>query len=332
MYPKTAPFRDSRSPQRTGSEPTDADVLTQALEFTRRPPPPLGSIPPLRRPIAIPQVTGGIGQPYIRAWAPELESHGISEKEFVEFVDNLNVVTTSNPPLQVLDLVGGVIGFVPYHWAMIAGIAIQATAKLGKAAVSKGRTEMYMTKVNTAFFAPRRLQARIASGDAMAAALHLPPSMPLLAPLTQQNIHMTSQERVIAAVQPYMSFVTLNVPPPTSQTTMLAKMSAKQVEIQTKRREHKVMKQRMKHGIPGSADGPRNGNWSEKMMRLDEKAVEIEQQGGLDHRQQRKLDKLDRKMDKLERKSERKSGKGDKKDKEAKGAQKSLWILIENLD
>ena len=230
------------------NEQTEQDVLDQSLEFIKRspPPPPLSSVPPLPRSIAIPQVTKGRGQAFTRAWAPELYYHGISREAFLSFIDCLNVVSTANPPLQVLNLVGLIIGSVPYHWAHIAGFAIQAAAQLGTAAVSKGRTEMFLDKANAEFFAPRKLHVQIASSEAVTHVLHMPPGTPLVAPLTDETIDMSSQERRIAAIVPYASLLTLDVPPPAEQTTALAKVSAKQIERQGKKVEKKFLKERMK--------------------------------------------------------------------------------------
>ena len=34
--------------------------------------------------------------------------------EFIEFVDNMNIVCTEFAPLQILDVVGSFVGMVPY--------------------------------------------------------------------------------------------------------------------------------------------------------------------------------------------------------------------------
>ncbi|KAJ8060015.1 hypothetical protein OCU04_011626 [Sclerotinia nivalis] len=70
----------------------------------------------------------------------------------LKFIDNLNVVSTANPPLQAVDLVGGAIIMIPHHWAQLAGTGVQAIAKLGT--VSKSRTDTYMQNVNAKFFSP----------------------------------------------------------------------------------------------------------------------------------------------------------------------------------
>jgi len=61
-----------------------------------------------------------------------------------------------------------------------------------------------------------------------------------------ETMSMSSFKRSLLAVRPFCSPMTLDVPPPAPQTTMLAKMSAKQVERQGKKNEQKVMKEREK--------------------------------------------------------------------------------------
>lgn len=111
------PSAPSRSPSPSGQgQPSDDEILDQALEFAAHPPPAYTSIPRLTRPVVVPQISNGIGMPYSRAWAPALLDHGISMEEFVEFIDNLNIVSTGSPPLKVIDAVGGMLG-----WCRITG-------------------------------------------------------------------------------------------------------------------------------------------------------------------------------------------------------------------
>ncbi|KAE8445893.1 hypothetical protein EG329_012672 [Mollisiaceae sp. DMI_Dod_QoI] len=300
--------------------PSDEDLLSEALEFTKH----TASIPShvrrLQSPIAIPQTAPGLGQSFLRAWAPMLQDHNITMTDFLAFVDNLNIVSTANPPLQVLNLAGGIIGMVPHHWAMIAGQVIQTSAQLGTAAVSKGRTEMYMREVNDRMFKPRGMKVSLASTEAMRAVLRIPYDRPILAPLTMEAMRMTTVERVLWELQPYNAVLDLNVPPPAEQTTMLARLSAKQIAAQSKKNQNKILKER------------------EKSMKKDEKRHK---------KDERKERRKDRKHGKRRDSSDDENdvdeevgmspdqrviqGKKGKKDKEEKKAGKLLWILIECL-
>ena len=62
-------------------------------------------------PVVIPQKAPGIKFPFSRAWSPILLDHGVTELEFLQFVDHLNVCKTASPPLQLMNLAGMAVGF-----------------------------------------------------------------------------------------------------------------------------------------------------------------------------------------------------------------------------
>ena len=248
-------------------------------------------------------MTSGRGLPFLRAWAPEVQLNHVTQADFLALIDNLNVVSTANPPLQVLNLAGSMIGMVPYHWASIAGFAIQTTAQLGTAAVSRGRTEVYMKEVNERLFHSRGLQVRIASSDAMRAVLRIPREEPIVVPLDSETMRMSGTDRVLEAVRPFSADLDFNVPEPVQQSSVLAKLSARQVERQGKQNDKKALKEREKA--------------MEKHMKRERKeARRVEKEIGKNG---------------FESVSEFKKEEGGK-EQEAKRAGKLLWILIENLE
>lgn len=88
----------------------DDFILDSALEFTKGP---ISAHPGrLIKPVVVPQVYNGIGTPFARAYSDDLAQCGVSNEEFLQFIDNFNVVATASPPLQVLDLVGNIISFM----------------------------------------------------------------------------------------------------------------------------------------------------------------------------------------------------------------------------
>jgi hypothetical protein len=273
----------------------------------------------------------GRGQSFLRAWAPCLEANSISQTDFLAFIDNLNIVSTANPPLQVLGLAGGFLGMVPYHWAKIAGTAIQVSAQLGAAVVSKSRTDMYMKEVNEKMFKPRGLKVSITSVEAMRRILRILDTQPLLAPLTDETMQMSTLERELLALRDYNAMLDMNVPRPVEQPAMLAKLSARQVEGLAKKNQKKAIK-----------DG-------EKALEKKEKAEkrEAEKRGKKERKEEKRDRKRNRKHSKKGQESEyatddsesdRSSaeviGKDEMKGKlgkEEKSARKVLWIVIENL-
>ncbi|PVH78895.1 hypothetical protein DL98DRAFT_381553, partial [Cadophora sp. DSE1049] len=203
---------------------------------------------PLTKPIVLPQIRKGRTQAFFRAWAPGLQSKGITQSDFLSFIDNLNVVATKSPPLQIVDLAGGIIALVPHAWFNVAGLAVSISAKLGAAAVSKGRTELYLREVNKKLFGPRGLKVSIASTLATREILKVPGSLPKLASLSDETFYINTAERALRAVAPYSAHLELDVPPPTEQSTMLAKVSAKEAASKDRKNHKKVMKKRDKAG------------------------------------------------------------------------------------
>ncbi|KAH7354669.1 hypothetical protein BKA65DRAFT_394888 [Rhexocercosporidium sp. MPI-PUGE-AT-0058] len=308
----------------------DDEILSQALAFTQHPRHIKSHQAPLPNPIAIPQTKPGLAEAYFRAWAPALASRDIGQVEFLAFIDNLNVVATKNPPLQIVDLAGGILGMVPHHWFAFAGMAVQATAKLGTAAVSKGRTELYMREVNKKLFEPRGLKVSIASSLATRKILKVPGSLPKLAPLTDDTFYISTAERVLRLVAPYSAHLDFDVPPPIEQTTIFAKLSARQVASSDKKNHKKMMKKRDKE----VSKSERREKKAER--EADRKERKRERKGRKRGKDSDGSDSShsDNEDERHSRNSSSKIGKGDlkmKKDKEEKGAGKLLWIVIEDI-
>jgi hypothetical protein len=318
---------------------SDQQILDQALSFYKQVsalPPNISSLPLL---IAIPQTIPGGGQAFTRAWVPSLSAHGITQNEFLTFIDGLNIVSTASPPLQVLNLAGNLVGMIPHHIATVAGFAMQTTAQLGTVAVGKGRTEMYMKESNEKFFGPRKLKVAIASREAVGAVLGMPKGGPVLAPLTKDTISMGMVERSVAMMKGFAAELDFNVPPPAEQTTMLAKISAKQIERQVKKNEKKMLKEREKaleNEEKESADilereekekgrqrKDNNSNGESKGEKGQKSRRELKREESRERKERRKERKADRE-------AEKKHGKKGK-DKEAEKAAKLLWILMENI-
>jgi hypothetical protein len=55
----------------------------------------------------------------------------------------------------------------PYHWAVIAGAAMQVGARTAAAVVSKTLTDKYLTHANVTYFAPRSMRVRLMKTEAM---------------------------------------------------------------------------------------------------------------------------------------------------------------------
>ncbi|KAL5329580.1 hypothetical protein ACEPPN_003094 [Leptodophora sp. 'Broadleaf-Isolate-01'] len=283
--------------------PTDDELLSQALAFTQH----QGHVPsqeaPISRPIAIPQTKPGLAEAFNRAWAPDLVPKGIQQADFLAFIDNLNVVATKNPPLQIVDLAGGIISMVPHHWFAIAGMAVQATAKLGTAVVSKGRTELYLREVNKKMFEPRGLKVSIASSLATKEILKVPGTLPKLAPLNDDTFYLSTAERALRIVEPYNKKNHKKIMKARDKAVYKFERREKKAERKTERQERKRERKDRKRG-------------------KDSESSERDQSSSDSEDESHNV------------RPSSKSGKGDikmKKDKEEKKARKLLWIVIENI-
>ncbi|OJJ81800.1 uncharacterized protein ASPGLDRAFT_37624 [Aspergillus glaucus CBS 516.65] len=127
------------------------------------------------KPIAIPAIEPSFDSPFLRAYAPILTAYNLPRESFFTFLDHLNKLITSNPPLQVLDATGGILQSVPIlfplHWL---GSAVSGLANLGSHGVSKSRTDSYIRQANQEIFGPRGLKVEIVKHDALAYIANIP--------------------------------------------------------------------------------------------------------------------------------------------------------------
>ncbi|KAJ7784350.1 hypothetical protein B0H16DRAFT_1296674 [Mycena metata] len=119
-------------------------------------------------PFCAPQTADSFDAPFARGYNAALhDSVGLSQDQLLAFIDGLNLAMTSSPPLRVVNFAGMVIGFVPYHWAIIAGAVMQTAAKTGMHILSKTLTDRYLRAANLRLFKPRGLIVRLCTTAAM---------------------------------------------------------------------------------------------------------------------------------------------------------------------
>jgi hypothetical protein len=130
-----------------------------------------------KKPIAIPAIDPySSHSPFLRAFPPILrQSHNLPRESFLPFLDNLNKVIAESPPLEVLDVTGGILRSVPIlfplHWI---GAAVSELAQKGSSGVSKSRTDSLIRQANKEIFGPRNLRIEIARLDALAHIAQVP--------------------------------------------------------------------------------------------------------------------------------------------------------------
>ncbi|KAL2026677.1 hypothetical protein VTO58DRAFT_102657 [Aureobasidium pullulans] len=245
----------------------------------------------LAQPVVIPQIAPGTA-PFTRAYSPYLASLGIDMSTFIIFLDTLNIALSPIPPLQILDLAGGIVGMVPHHIPALIGGGLQASAKIAGAVTSKTRTNAVLDRANEEMFGVRGLKVEILGTDEVKRRVGI--TGQLLQDLDEESSAMNVQQRRLGALRPYTAPLSFDVPASEQQGNTIDRLSAAQLKRQIAKAEERALEQRKKDGK--KAD--------------------------------RKFEKEERKREKDRRKGKEEKQKSTKKDKESKAAEKLLWLFI----
>lgn len=262
-------------------------------------------------PIAIPQMTKGRGMPFMRLNSPVLQEHGISEPEFIEFIDTLNIVSAASPPFKILDLAGGIIGMVPHHWAQLTSNILKLTAMGGTAIISKSRTDAFIQEANQRIFGPKGLRACLITTAALIPSIKFPTQKAITLPLTL-DIPLESQpsfhNRLLQGLKGYVSQTEVTrLPSKKEDISVIDQMSAKQVA----RDIEKIDKQMFK-------DTEKQVKKLKKNHEPWKPSLEDEASGGTISKPPVRSRSLDRKMRKVEHDIEKVNKKASRKMKEAR--------------
>ena len=128
----------------------------------------------LHIPIAIPAANASLGTPFLRAYPPILKAYNTSPELFLQVLDDSNRATAASLPLQVLGLVGDLVGFIPLAAAQIVGASVSTATKVGTVAMSKGRAELSIQCVNRTILNPGGFKVEVAKLDAVAKTTGMP--------------------------------------------------------------------------------------------------------------------------------------------------------------
>ncbi|KAF2967596.1 hypothetical protein GQX73_g5984 [Xylaria multiplex] len=222
-------------------EPTSTTSLGSVIQVSEShildlatasfPPVPEGiDLPSLPKPVLIPRLDPGGSIPFARAWATELNDHAIAKEDFVAFIDNLNIVITPNVAFRVLQVTGFAAGLVPYDIAEGIGAALEGIAILGTVAMNYKRTKDYLSLMNEKYFHPRKLHIKVIGTTRLKKLFELDNKDPCLAPLTEDTLELTSQERCLRYLSQYSCELSFDVPAPSPATTTLAKITAWEIK------------------------------------------------------------------------------------------------------
>ncbi|KAF7193165.1 hypothetical protein HII31_05509 [Pseudocercospora fuligena] len=213
-------------------------------------------------PIVLPQTTksfrGAFYSPFLRAYAPELKQHDISESDFLTVLDGLNECWVANPVFQGLGLAGGIMQqFYGVHIVQWVGIGVQTAAGVGSAATSFARTRAFVKAVNADLFHPAGLQLHVRKTKDMmqdvghgAERLELPPlededdldRTAVSEAASTDNIQISQNDvrmRRIRALEGYVMPLNFDVPEAGSPDNLLKKMGNAQAKRLAKKQQKK---------------------------------------------------------------------------------------------
>ncbi|KAI0548176.1 hypothetical protein F4679DRAFT_551530 [Xylaria curta] len=302
----------------------------------------------LQKPVIIPATAASLGSPFLRAFPPSLEAFQIQRGEFLEVLDGLNRVAVQSPPLQVLGIVGDVIGVVPEGTAQAIGLTLKVAADVGRVALSKGATEAYLRKVNKEIFAPRGLKMEIAKLEAVARINNLPildakgkirDDAQLLQPLLdlQQIQTMGVAQRWLQALERWIEPLDLEALPPINMDTGLwGRLHTTASERERKNSEKRRLKDRTKAFDKHQKEvDEAEEKRARELSRLEKREQRIRDHGH-GHRVDDRLRRIDQRREKVEAKHhdrmEKVAEDSRTKDKEAKAITRVLWLMIRNMD
>ncbi|KAI0838311.1 hypothetical protein F5Y06DRAFT_287395 [Hypoxylon sp. FL0890] len=208
-------------------EPTETHILDLATSCF----PPISPdavLPPLPKPVLIPRVSPGAQIPFTRAWAPELADHEITREDFVAFIDNLNIVIRPHLAIHVVRLAALAVGFVPYDGADGIAGALEAVAELATIVMAYTRCKKYFRLMNEIYFHPRKLHAKVVSSKRC-----------------KDSLDLSFQERCLKYLSQWICELSFeDIPPPSQQTNLLARMAAWEVRHKIAKADKKAKRSR----------------------------------------------------------------------------------------
>jgi hypothetical protein len=128
---------------------------------------------------------------------------------------------------------------------MAAGAGIGVAAGVGTAVVSATRSKLFLERVNKEYFGPRGLKASIVKDSQLAAKLGVSARSDPLGVIDGE--YSSLRDRRMRVLSPYLSPLTLNVPPPSGQErNILDKISARQIRSRIDKSEKKQLEKHEK--------------------------------------------------------------------------------------
>jgi len=107
-------------------------------------------------PVIIPQRRPGAkDRGFVKAYAPVMETCGISERAFLDFLVGFDKSLELSPYIGLLELASGIVGMVPGMITLAVSTAVNVSIQVAKATAGHYRQNSYIAKMNVDFFMPQ---------------------------------------------------------------------------------------------------------------------------------------------------------------------------------
>nr|RBQ99388.1 hypothetical protein FVER53263_20094 [Fusarium verticillioides] len=110
------------------------------------------------RPLLLPQIAFGEGEPFLRGYSSEMDRYGISRDQFLRVVDEINVARTPNPEVKLFQMGAGIAGWFVPGVASIGLLAGQAGVGVATAFGHASIVSKALSKANMELFSPNGLE------------------------------------------------------------------------------------------------------------------------------------------------------------------------------
>lgn len=100
---------------------------------------------PLSQLVILPQRRPGVKRKgFLRAYAPVLQNAGISQPQFLQFLNDFDAAAKANPVFTVVALAGEVVGMVPEAICMAVGACVKTAADIAGELDSRRKTNGFL--------------------------------------------------------------------------------------------------------------------------------------------------------------------------------------------
>ncbi|KAH6644281.1 hypothetical protein C7974DRAFT_371418 [Boeremia exigua] len=126
------------------------------------------------RPLILPQTGYSKGSPFLRGYSKDLQNYGISNTEFQQIVDAINIAIVPNPEAQLFQKVASVAGWFVPGFGVLGVVAGQVGVGMASAYGRKSAVSRVLAKANIDVFVPRGLEIWIGTTQNVDEDLGLP--------------------------------------------------------------------------------------------------------------------------------------------------------------